>query len=276
MSTGPDVVNELQRGGPEETRALIRAGRFTGPTSGVARGYAQANLVVLSRDLAFDFLVFAQRNPKPCPVMEVLMPGDPVPHSVAPQADLRTDIPGYRVYRGGKLAEETTDITEHWSDDAVAFLTGCSFTFEEALLGAGIPMRHQDRGCNVPMYRTNRQTRRGGAFAGREVVSMRPVAAELVPRAVQVTARYPAAHGAPLHVGSPEALGITDLDSPDYGDPVPVEQGEVPVFWACGVTPQSVALESRPEWMITHSPGKMFITDIPNDELDVSSNAWPG
>jgi uncharacterized protein YcsI (UPF0317 family) len=255
--------------GPATARALIRAGDHTGTTAGLAPGFAQANLVVVPAQLAFDFVVFCQRNPKPCPLLEVLEPGDPVPHITAPSADIRTDIPAYRVYRNGELVEEVTDITEHWRDDAVAILLGCSFTFEEALLEAGVPVRHQELGSTVPMFRTSVACRPAGPFSGRMVVSMRPVPAPKVSRAVQVTARFPAVHGAPVQVGEPDALGITDIGRPDYGDPVPIGSDEIPVFWGCGVTPQSVALDSKPEWMVTHSPGKMFITDIPNHELDV-------
>jgi uncharacterized protein YcsI (UPF0317 family) len=246
---------------PAELRAEIRAGRFTGPTAGQAPGFVQANLVVLPRPLAFDFLVFAQRNPKPCPVLEVLEPGDPVPHLLAPEADIRADVPAYRVYGDGELKEEVRDIHDRWSDEAVGFLTGCSFTFEEALLENGIPVRHQETGTNVPMYRTDREVRPAGPFHGHEVVSMRPIPAELIPRAIEVTSGFRLAHGAPLHVGEPEAIGITDLAAPDYGDPPEIRPGELPVFWACGVTPQSVALDARPPWMITHAPGHMFVTD---------------
>jgi uncharacterized protein YcsI (UPF0317 family) len=254
---------------PAALRAEIRAGSHTATTAGRASGFVQANLVVLPAQLAFDFVVFCQRNPKPCPLLEVLERGDPVPRLTAPAADIRSDVPSYRIYERGRLVDEVTDISEHWRDDAVAFLLGCSFTFEEALIRAGIPVRHQEVGCTVPMYRTGRQCRPAGPFHGRMVVSMRPIPAELVGRAVQITARTPAAHGAPLHVGEATALGITDVGRPDYGDPVPIRSGEVPVFWGCGVTPQSVALDSEPEWMITHSPGRMFVTDVPNHELDV-------
>lgn len=261
---------------PKELRAEIRAGRWRDTTSGQAPGFAQANLVVLPRELAFDFLVFCLRNPKPCPVIEVLEAGDPVPRMTAATADVRTDVPTYRVYRSGDLTAELDDISTQWRDDAVAFLLGCSFTFEESLTDAEIPVRHQEIGCTVPMYRTSIQTRPAGPFRGRVVVSMRPIPAGIVSRAVQITARLPGAHGAPLHVGDPAAIGIEDLDRPDYGDPVPVEAGELPVFWGCGVTPQSVGLEAKPEWMITHSPGRMFVTDVPNRELDVLGGRFFG
>jgi uncharacterized protein YcsI (UPF0317 family) len=258
--------------GPQELRAEVRAGRWTKTTAGQAGGFAQANLVVLPRSLAFDFLLFCQRNPKPCPLLEVLEPGDPVPHATASEADVRTDVPAYRHYRKGNLVEEVDDINSLWSEDAVAFLLGCSFTFEEALMAAGVPVRHIELGCNVPMYRTTRATRPAGSFRGELVVSMRPIPGEQVAAAVQVTSRFPSVHGGPVHVGSPGELSIADLDQPDYGDPVPIAPGEVPVFWACGVTPQSVALHSRPEWMATHSPGKMFVTDVPNAQLDAGGS----
>jgi uncharacterized protein YcsI (UPF0317 family) len=254
---------------PALLRAEIRAGAFDRTTSGLAPGFAQANLVVLPASLAFEFAVFCHRNPRPCPVLEILEIGDPIPHLTAPDADIRTDAPSYRVYRRGELVAEERDISTEWRDDAVAFLLGCSFTFEEALHEADVPLRHQELDCTVPMYRTNIPCRPAGSFRGCMVVSMRPIPASKVSRAIQVTGRLPAAHGAPVHVGDPSAIGIDDLFAPDYGDPVPVHDGEVPVFWGCGVTPQAVALDSKPEWMITHSPGRMFVTDVPNHELDI-------
>lgn len=252
---------------PAEVRRAAREGRLPGSTAGYAPGYAQANLVVLPRVLADDFRLFAQRNPKPCPVLEVLAPGDPVPRVTAPGADIRTDIPSYRVYRRGNLVAEVPDITAEWRDDLVAFLIGCSFTFEEALLRAGVPVRHLELGTTVPMYRTAVECHPAGVFRGRLVVTMRPIPAELVATAVRVTGMYPAVHGAPVQVGDPGRLGIGDLGHPDWGEPVPIRPGEVPVFWACGVTAQSVALDSGPELMITHSPGRMFVTDLPNETL---------
>lgn len=254
---------------PVALRASIRARSYATTTAGQAPGFAQANLVVLPAELAFDFVVFCHRNPKPCPLLEILETGDPVPRISSPGADIRTDIPSYRIYRKGEFVSEVPDLNDHWQPDAVAFLLGCSFTFEEALIQAGVPVRHQELACTVPMYRTDVQCRAAGAFRGRMVVSMRPIPTSMVSRAVQVTGRFPAAHGAPVHVGDPAAIGIDDLGSPDYGDPVPVAPDEIPVFWGCGVTPQSAALESKPEWMITHSPGRMFVTDIPNRDLDV-------
>jgi uncharacterized protein YcsI (UPF0317 family) len=247
-----------------QARAAIRRGEWTGPTAGLAPGFTQANLVMLPVADAFDFLRFCVRNPKPCPVLEVTDPGSPEPAATAPGADLRTDVPRYRVYRHGEPDGEPTDVRAEWRDDLVAFLIGCSFTFERALLAEGLPVRHIELGVNVPMYRTNRDCHPAGRFAGPLVVSMRPLAPEQAIRATQITARYPAVHGAPVHVGDPAQLGITDLARPDYGDPVEIRPGELPVFWACGVTPQAVAAASRPELMITHAPGHMFVTDVPD------------
>ena len=249
---------------PREARAAIRSAEWTGQTSALAPGYTQANLVVLPEADALDFLRFCVRNPKPCPVLDVTDPGDTEPDALAPGADLRTDLPGYLVWRDGEAEEQRTDVRDVWRDDLVAFLIGCSFTFERAMVAEGLPVRHAEQGVNVPMFRTSRECRPAGSFAGPLVVSMRPMTPEQAIRATQVTARYPAVHGAPVHVGEPEALGIGDVAAPDYGDAVEVRDGEVPVFWACGVTPQAVAAASRPELMITHAPGHMFVTDVPD------------
>ncbi len=215
------------------------------------------------------FSCFVQRNPKPCPILEVLEPGKYEPALTAPGADIRTDVALYRVYRNGELAAEEKDITSYWNDEMVTFLLGCSFTFETALIRAGIELRHIDQGKNVAMYVTNIQTIPAGMFFGPLVVSMRPIPASKVVRAVQITSRFPGVHGAPVHLGDPERIGIADLSKPDYGDPVEIKDDEVPVFWACGVTPQAVALKSKPPLMITHSPGHMFITDLLDEDLSV-------
>src|SRR5262245_36702817 len=254
------------------TAAAVRAACSTGdlavPTPGLALGFVQANLAVVPRDLAFDFLLFCQRNPKPCPLLDVTEPGSPEPHLVAPGADLRTDLPRYRVYRRGELADEPADLHAWWRDDLVGFLLCCSFTFESALLQAGVPVRHLEAGCNVPMYRTNLACRPAGVFRGPLVVSMRPLTPAQAVRAVQVCGRFPRAHGAPVHLGDPAALGIRDLARPDFGDAVEVRAGEVPVFWACGVTPQAVAMEVRPPLLLTHQPGHMFLTDLRDADLE--------
>ncbi len=251
---------------PAEVRAACRSGAWDRPTAGLAPGFVQANLMVVPREAAFEFLLFCQRNPKPCPIVEVLEAGQVEPRC-APGADLRRDVPRYRVYRDGRLADEVTDVTSAWRDDLVSFLIGCSFSFEEALAEAGVPLRHVECGCNVPMYRTTRPCAPAGRFSGPLVVSMRPIPAGQVPLAVQVTGQYERVHGAPVHVGAPEQLGIRDLARPDYGDAVEIRAGEIPVFWGCGVTPQSVALASRLPFCITHAPGHMFVTDLRNVDL---------
>lgn len=249
-------------------RQAIRAGMLRRPTAGIAPGYVQANLVVLPDALARDFLRFCQLNPKACPVLDVTRKGSPHPDSRwASAADLRSDLPRYRVYRAGELVDEPENLFALWQDDFVSFLLGCSFTFEQALLESGISIRHIELGRNVPMYRTKLLCEPAGIFAGPLVVSMRPIPDNLVERAIAVTARYPAVHGAPVHVGDPSYLGIEDINHPDYGDAVPVYPGETPVFWACGVTPQAAAQASRVPLMITHAPGHMFITDRLNVEM---------
>jgi len=252
---------------PRVVRQQIRGGKWRRPTAGLAQGYVQANLVILPRDLAYDFLLFSQRNPKPCPVIEVTEAGSPEPILSAPGADLRRDLPRYRIYREGRLTEEVTDLMEIWTPHLVAFLLGCSFSFEAALLQAGVPVRHLEEGKNVPMFTTSLPCVPAGVFQGPLVVSMRPVPPSLVARAVQVSGRFPAVHGAPVHIGDPEAIGIRDLQRPDFGEAVSIRPGEVPVFWACGVTPQAVALQARPTLMITHAPGHMFITDLRDESL---------
>lgn len=240
----------------------------SGPTAGLAPGYAQANLVAVPADWAYDVLLFTQRNPKPCPVLDVTDPGDRAT-VLAPDADLARDVPRYRIWEHGELSAEPTDATDHWRDDLVAFLIGCSFTFESALTRAGVPLRYVDQGRNVPMYVTDRECRPAGRIHGPLVVSMRYVPADLVPTAHATTARMPAVHGAPVHAGDPGELGIKDLDHPDFGDPTTPEPGDVPVFWACGVTPQAAVMASKPPFAITHAPGHMFITDIRDDDYTI-------
>lgn len=252
-----------------EVRAMIRANQLIKPTSGMAKGFTQANLAILKKELAFEFLLFCQRNPKPCPVLDVTEPGSPIPQLVAPDADLRTDIPKYRIYRHGELVEEVTNIVQYWEDDMVAFLLGCSFTFEHPLMNNGITVRHIEQDCNVSMYKTNIPCVKAGRFEGPMVVSMRPIPEKDIVRAVQVTSRFPAVHGAPIHIGNPAGIGISNIDNPDFGDPVTIKPGEVPVFWACGATPQAVAMQVKPELMITHAPGHMFITDVRDEQFGV-------
>lgn len=254
---------------PRKIREMIRRGEWTKPTRGIAYGYTQANLAILPRSEAFDFLVFCQRNPKPCPVLEVTEVGDAEPRITAPGADLRTDLPRYRVFKQGELADEVTDIRAYWRDDFVAFLLGCSLTFEAALLANDVPIRQIEERRGPTIFKTNIPCKPAGKFRGPLVVSMRPMPADRAIRAIQVTSRFPATHGAPIHVGDPSQIGIEDIMKPDWGVGVTVKPGEVPVFWACGVTPQAVALEARVEIMITHSPGCMFITDLRDEHFTV-------
>jgi len=243
-------------------RAAARRGEWEGSTAGHCPHHQQANLVVLPADWAAEFASFCTRNPKPCPLLEITAPGDPVPRLSAANADLRTDVPSYRVYRGGELAERRAEIRDLWRPDLVAFLLGCSFTFEHALAEAGIRLRHVERGTTVPMFVSGLRCIPAGRFQGPMVVTMRALARESLSRVLELSARYPHAHGSPVHVGDPGEIGIGDLGRPDYGDPLTLEPGEVPVFWACGVTPQAVAREARPPLMITHEPGRMFVTDL--------------
>ncbi len=250
-------------------RGTYRAGKVE-PTSGIAPGFTQANMIVLPRDWAFDFLLYAQRNPKACPVLDVSDPGS---HStmLAKGADLRTDLPLYRIWRDGKLVEETADATAAWAEhpDLVSFLIGCSFTFEAPMVEAGIEIRHMTDKCNVPMYLTNQPCRPAGRLHGNMVVSMRPIPANRVSDAAMISGRFPSVHGSPVHVGAPELIGIADISKPDFGDAVRIEPGEVPVFWACGVTPQAAVMASKVPFAITHAPGHMFITDIPDSAYHV-------
>ena len=259
---------EIRALSPAGARAAIRHGQWTEQTAGLAAGYVQANLAIVPASDAADFQRFCELNPKPCPLLDVTQPGSPVPARTAPGADLRTDLPRYRVFERGEFVAEPTDICDWWRDDLVAFLLGCSFTFEPALIEAGVPVRSIDNDTVVSMYRTNRMCTPVGRFQGPMVVSMRPIPADLVELATTITARYPDVHGAPVHAGDPAEIGIENLSRTDWGDPPDAEQGDVPVFWACGVTPQAVALASKPELMITHAPGRMFITDLRIDELE--------
>ncbi|WP_104196500.1 putative hydro-lyase [Cryobacterium sp. M15] len=244
---------------PAEARALFREGLAT-PTAGWSSGFTQANLIIVPQEQAFDVLLFAERNPKPCPILGVLEAGQTTgPLLVG--GDIRTDVGRYTVYQNGELVDEPTDLSAWWRDDLVTFIVGCSFTFEAALQRAHIPIAHIEQGRNVPMYRTNRRCASAGNMVGPLVVSMRPIHADRVADAARITARYPAVHGAPVHIGDPAELGIRDLASPDFGDAVTVADGFVPVFWACGVTPQAAVMESRPPLAIGHAPGHMLVTD---------------
>ena len=264
------MVDGHLNAGPAERRTASATGAaFTGPTSGLAPGNVQANLVILPKDLAHDFLRFAQANPRPCPVLAVSEEGSPHFPGLGEDLDIRTDVPRYRVWRHVIPSRNRTILIHTWRGDLVGFALGCSFSFEEALVADGIEIRHITRNCNVPMYRTNIQCAPAGVFAGPMVVSMRPMKPADAIRAVQITSRFPSVHGAPVHLGLPRQIGILDIDKPDYGDPVPVGADELPVFWACGVTPQAVIAEVKPEFCITHAPGSMLITDLRNTRLAV-------
>ncbi|GLU31257.1 putative hydro-lyase [Trinickia caryophylli] len=254
---------------PYDFRKQIRSRTFRGPTAGYCGDYAQANLVILPSTHADDFLRFCVRNPKPCPLLGVGDRGDWRLPSLAKDLDIRTDVPGFNVYRDGVLSEQPDNIVDLWRDDFVVFALGCSFSFEQMLIEEGIPIRHIDEGVNVPMFRTNIANVPAGPFGGQLVVTMRPMTGAQAIRAVQVTSRVPSVHGAPVHLGSPEAIGIADLSRPDYGDPVEIREHEVPVFWACGVTPQTALEQARLPLAITHRPGHMLVTDIPNATLAV-------
>ncbi|WP_319370480.1 putative hydro-lyase [uncultured Ilyobacter sp.] len=254
---------------PRKVRQMIRENKIKKNTAGMCHGYVQGNLVILPKIYTYDFLLFAQRNPKQCPILEVSDMGSREFGRMAPGSDIAADIPKYRVYKNGELHGEFGDIKSFWKDDYVSFLIGCSFTFESAMVDEGIEVRHISEGKNVPMYITNIQCEKAGIFEGPTVVSMRPLPYSDVVRAVQITSRYPGVHGAPIHIGNPSEIGIKDINNPDFGDSVEVKEGEIPVFWACGVTPQAVAMKVKPEIMITHAPGYMFITDLKNQKLSL-------
>ncbi|MDR1515042.1 MAG: putative hydro-lyase [Synergistaceae bacterium] len=263
------TIETLARAGAKEVREIIRSGEWSAPTSGLSLGHVQANMIILPKDWAYDFLLYAVRNPKPCPILDVTEAGDPEPKLIAPGADVRTDLPKYRVWRDGELVSEPADIKAEWRGDLVAFMIGCSFSFESALLEAGIGIRHIEENVNVPMYLTSMPCKPAGRFSGNMVMSMRPIPHDQVVRAATCTARFPDVHGAPMHVGDPSAIGIEDIGRPDFGDAVTIKPGEVPVFWACGVTPQAAVMRSRPPFAITHAPGHMFIADKKDTEYAV-------
>lgn len=246
-------------------RSAIRDGSYAGHTAGLAAGKLQCNLAILPEKNALDFLRFCLRNPKPCPIVGVGDSGDPSLPTLGHDIDIRTDVSKYRVFRDGTLSEEVTDITDVWTDDLVTVALGCSFTFENALLRNDIPVRHIETGKNVPMFRTNIELVPAGPFRGQMVVTMRPIPKNQVAQVKQISARFPQAHGAPIAVGDPAHIGIADLSQPDWGDAVEIKPGEVPVYWACGVTPQNVLLAAGLPICITHSPGHMLIADVAED-----------
>ncbi len=259
---------KAQHWSAEQLRREIRNGNWTGQTSGAASGYVQANMVMLPVEKAFEFLLFCNRNPKPCPVLDVLEPGRFKPN-IAKDADVRSDLPKYSIYRHGTLDLEVSDVSDLFAEDTVTFLLGCSFSFEKALIAANVPVRNIEEGKNVSMYTTSRDCQKAGDFSSKLVVSMRPMTPEQAVRAVQITTRYHITHGAPVHMGDPEQIGVYDLAKPDFGDPVTIRSGEIPVFWACGVTSTLAALSIKSPLVITHSPGHMFVSDVPDEEMAI-------
>lgn len=252
----------LRQSSPRDIRRAIRSGNFTGDTSGLGGGYIQGNLAILPAEYATDFLRFCQRNPKPCPLVGVSETGDPSLPALGADLDVRTDVPRYNLFENGDPAGQVTDLSDRWRDDFVTFVIGCSFSFEDALMSEGIAVRHIDDNKTVPMYHTNIPAVAAGPFSGEIVVSMRPLSVADTIRAVEITSRFPQAHGTPVHFGDPGAIGIEDIGRPDWGDSAQIRDGEIPVFWACGVTPQIAIRKARPPLCITHAPGHMLITDL--------------
>ncbi len=261
---------DLSNKTPAELRAMFRTGELCIPTAGLCPGHLQGNLVILHRKYADDFLTFMKQNPKPCPILEVFDQGTPISRKMAPGADITTDIPLYRIYRDGVMTDELKDVSEYWTPDMMGFLIGCSLTFEDKLVAAGIRLKHYEQQTRVPMYDTNIACTPAGIFHGNYVVSMRPIKKDLVDLAVDITKVMPYAHGAPVQIGDPSAIGIKDVMHPDYGDPLDIAEDEVPVFWACGVTPQAVAMQAKPDFMISHSPGYMLICDLDSKAMDAA------
>jgi len=254
---------------PTEFRKKVRNNEYQKPTAGMCPGYAQTNLIVLPWEDAYDFLLFAQRNPKPIPILEVTEVGSRELQTLGNDIDVATDFPKYRIYRNGKMVDEYLSVVDFWREDLVSFLIGCSFSFEDLLVDAGIEIRHITEKANVPMFNTNIPLKQAGKFSGNMVVSMRPIKSSQIATAVNVTNRLPGVHGAPIQIGNPAEIGIYDLAHPDYGDAVTINENEIPVFWACGVTPQAAVMASKPKFAITHSPGHMLITNISNKDLSV-------
>lgn len=265
MTPNQTMHADLRDASVADVRTAIRSGAYTGQTSGLAKGKLQCNLAILPERYALDFLRFCQRNPKPCPLVGVSDTGNPMLSTLGHDIDIRTDVPRYRVFRDGVLSDEVTDISALWQDDLVTVALGCSFTFENALMRNGIPVRHIEQGRNVPMFSSNIPLVSAGPFGGEMVVTMRPIAAEKVDKARDISARYPQAHGAPIAIGEPKNIGIADLSKPDWGEAVEVRTGEIPVYWACGVTPQNVLLNAKLPLCITHSPGHMLLSDVAED-----------
>lgn len=260
-----DIYEKLKQSDVADVRAAIRAQAYCSHTAGLGAGLLQANLAIMPEAYALDFMRFCQRNAKPCPLVGVSDTGQPMMHTMGRDIDIRTDVPAYNIYRDGKLDRSTEDISDAWQDDLVVFALGCSFTFEHALIRAGIPVWHIDHDKTVPMFRSNIDTVPAGPFSGKMVVSMRAVPENRVDEAIQISRQFPLAHGAPVYWGDPAGIGITDISSPEWGDPAPVADGEVAMFWACGVTPQVAIEAAKLPLCITHKPGHMLISDIPED-----------
>jgi uncharacterized protein YcsI (UPF0317 family) len=246
-------------------RAAIRSGGYRSHTAGLARGVLQSNLAILPESYALDFMRYCQRNPKPCPLSGVSDTGSPMMFTLGRDIDIRSDVPAYNIYRNGELDATVNNISEVWTDDLVAFALGCSFTFEHALMRAGVKLWHIDNNTTVPMFRSNIDTVPAGPFHGKMVVSMRAVPAGQIDLVSEISRKFPLAHGGPVHAGDPDRIGIEDITKPEWGDPAPVTQGHVPVFWACGVTPQVAIEQASLPICITHKPGHMLITDIHED-----------
>ncbi len=261
----PYTYQSLKHSDPQTLRAAFRSGQYSSHTAGLGQGLLQANLAILPHEQALDFMRFCHRNPKPCPLTGVSDTGNPMMFTLGRDIDIRSDVPAYNIYRNGQLDKETTDICDLWNEDLVAFALGCSFTFEHAVQKAGIPLWHIDNDKTVPMFRSNIETVPAGPFGGAMVVSMRSIPEDRLTEVTEISRRFPLAHGAPIHIGDPAEIGIKDIAQPDWGDPAPVGAGEVPVFWACGVTPQVAIEAARLPLCITHKPGHMLITDIPVD-----------
>jgi len=255
---------------PKFFRGKVREGVWRKSTAGICPGYVQANLVILPKEFALDFTIFCLRNPQPCPILEILEPGDPKVQELATDADIRTDLPQYRIFREGELLEEAENIMEYWENNLVTYLIGCSYTFEEALVRGGIPVRNYLKQKDPGIYISNMACRPAGVFSGPMAVSMRPIPPHLVSRTVQITSRFPKTHGAPVHIGDGVSIGIPDLTRVDFGEVPEIEEGEIPVFWGCGVTPQIVALRSKIPFMITHKPCHMFVADLRIGEVAIS------
>ena len=247
---------------------LFRTGQYTGRTSSFSQGYVQGSLYILPEEYALDFATYCHRNPKACPLLAIGLVGDPYLPVLGQDLDVRTDVPRYRVMQDGEVIDEPTDIRNLWRDDFVSFVVGCSFSFEHALTMSGVSLRECARGDNVVMYQTNIDTFPAGPFGGKLIVTMRPLVPAQAIQAIQVTSHFQNSHGAPVHIGVPEHIGISDLESPLFNaKPPQMRPDELPVFWACGVTALFAVKHARPSMCIMHKPGSMVIADLQNTGL---------